>query len=182
MPTDPKSGTVAEVAASKKRVYRYYEIELGSGRKDVVAIRGDAAEYFGMGDSGADGGQNYKVINRATTGRELFVDLDDKTGKPSETSTTNKYALPKQLSTRGGGKYVVVPTEMKTTKGNTRTVRLHFPAKATLAAVSNFLSTKCTTRKPSYFVTRNGVRRAVVTIPVGEINPGEDTPAPTPTA
>jgi hypothetical protein len=173
MPTDPKSGTVAEVAASKKRIYRYYEIQLGSGRVDVCAIRGDAADYFGMGAS-AEGGQNYKIVNRASTGRALYVDLDDTTGKPSATSTTNKFALPKRLTTGGGGNVIVLPTELKTEKGNIRTVRIHFPAKAILAAISNFLAVKCTTHKPSYFITPNGVRRAVVQIPVAEINANED--------
>jgi hypothetical protein len=178
MPTDPKSGTVAEVAASKKRQYVIYEIDIGSGRKDICAVRGDVVDYFNMG-GGTTTGQNYKIINRATTGRELFVDLQDTTGRPSATGTTNKFALPKALTVGGGGQIITVPTELKTTKGNIRTVRMHFPSKAILAAISNFLFIKCTAHKPTFFISPKGVRRAVVAIPSGDINASEPA-APTP--
>jgi hypothetical protein len=182
MATDPnaptqrrKSGTDAEFAASKKRKYVFVEIDLGSGRKDVVAVRGDAADYFGIAVTEGAGGQNYKIVNRSNTGRALYVDLGDDTATPSTNSTNNKHALPKRLRSSGGGKAVVVPTEKVTAKGNIRKITFHFPGKAGLAAISNFLATKITAKKPTEFITRNGVRRAVVEIPLAQINAGEET-------
>jgi hypothetical protein len=172
-----KSGTDEEFAASKKRQYVFVEIDLGSGRKDVAAVRGDAADYFGIKATEGAGGQNYKVVNRSNTGRALYVDLSDDTATASKNSTNNKYALPKRLRSSGGGKTVVVPTEKVTAKGNIRKITFHFPGKAGLAAISNFLATKITTKKPSVFTTPNGVRRAVVEIPLAEINAGEETTA-----
>lgn len=176
-----KAGTPVEVAASKKRNYVYVPIDLGSGRTGVVSIRGDVAEYFGItAPTDAAAGSGYKVITRKSTGRELFVDLQDTTGTGSNTDASNKFALPQQLSSRGaGGKLVTLPTELKTAKGNTRTVRMGFPSGASLGAISNFLFAKITLKKPSYFITERGVRRAIVNIPSADINAGEDaTPAP----
>lgn len=185
MATDPnapttqrrKSGTDAEFAASKKRKYVFVEIDLGSGRKDVAAVRGDVADYFNITATEGAGGQNYKIVNRSNTGRALYVDLQDDGATPSKNSTNNKHALPKRLRSSGGGKAVVVPTEKVTAKGNIRVVTFHFPAKAGVAAISNFLATKITAKKPSYFTTRNGVKRAVVEIPLAQINAGEEATA-----
>ena len=174
MAEDPRSGTAQEVATSKKRQYVFYEILLGSGRKDVCAVRGDVAEYFDMGAGVENTGKNYKVVDRSTTGRELFVDLQDISGKASATGTTNKFALPKQLTVGRGGKFVTVPTELKTAKGNIRTARMHFPSKATLGAISNFLATKTKSKKPTFFITPRGTKRAVCEIAETDINANED--------
>lgn len=174
-----KAGTPAEIAVSKKKTYVYIPIDLGSGRTGTVTIRGDVAEYFNIAAPAADaGGTGYKVITRKSTGRELYVDLADTTPTASATDANNKYALPKQLSSRGGGKTITIPTELKTAKGNTRTVRISFPSNAGLGAISNFLFNKIVAHKPSYFISQNGVRRAIVNIPTADINAGEDTTAP----
>jgi hypothetical protein len=176
-----KAGTTAEETASKKRTYIYTSIKLGSGRTGTVAIRGDVADYFNIAadaGAGATAAAGYKIITRKSTGRDLYVDLADNTPVASATDANNKFALPNQLNTRGGGKKITIPTELKTAKGNTRTVRITFPSDATLGAISNFLATKLQAKKPSYFISPGGVRRAIVVIPEADVNPGEDaTPA-----
>ncbi len=168
-----EAGTTVEKTASKRRIYQYFNIDIGSGRMDVVGVRGDVVDYFNMTGAVA-AGSGYKVTTRKTTGRELYVDLSDTTGTASATDTTNRFALPTRLTAAGGGKIITLPTELKTAKGNMRTVRMHFPGKANLASISNFLFTKCALHKPAYFITASGVRRAVVAIPSGDINANEE--------
>lgn len=173
-----EAGTATEKAASKRRIYKFYSIDIGSGRKDVVAVRADVADYFNMADETVATGGAYKVIERANTGRELYVDLGDTTPVQSANETINRFALPKRLTAAGGGKIIVVPTALMTTKKNIRTARIHFPSKANLAAISNFLFAKCVKDTPAYFITPRGVRRAVVEIAAADINANEDaTPA-----
>ena len=169
-----EAGTAAEKATSKKKKSVIYQIKIGSSRTDLVRIRGDVVAYFTMGAGATDLGAQYKIVNRKTTGRELFVDLEDTTPVPSKSETTNRFALPKSFAGRGVGRKILVPTEMTTTKGNLRMVTLRFPTSANLAAISNFLAEKCTTHKPGWFLTESLVKRAVVIIPEAEINANEE--------
>lgn len=173
-----EAGTDADKAASKKRNKLIYPIDLGSSRTGAVIIRGDIAEYFNFPEAPTTLALATKVVNRKTTGRELFVDLQDVTGTASESETNNKYLSVPALQTAKTGKNIVVPTELKTSKGTIRKVTIKFPHNAINAAISKFLYTNCKLHVPRIFYTPAGVPRFVMNV-VGELNPSEDA---TPTA
>lgn len=161
------------------QVLKSVEIELGGGRKGTLLLPQDVVDYFGI--TATTAAATARVRKRASHTRQVFADGLNDTGAAAKTvsvqaSTWTDTPSPPR---RGAGQKIIVPTELITVKKNIRYVTMRFPGNAVIGAISNFLFTKCTKKKPTYFLTSNGVRHLVISI-TGDVNP-TPTPAPTPT-
>ena len=176
MPRDPATGiyTPLNPRSIKRSQYITSSILVGAATSVPISIRGDIADYFGIAavPGGTDG---YREVTKRRTGRLVFAAMDDLTGVQSLSTTNDKHLMPGKISSGRGGRVIIVPTELTTPKGSIRTGRIRFPAIANLAAISNFLATKCVTHKPTYFLTLSGVKRVVAILPTGK-DPNTDLP------
>lgn len=164
----------------KKRIVVACPIDLGAGRKGIVYVREDIREYFSIPKPAA--GSQMVMTTRKATGRNNYRGgiLDDTpTLSQFEEGTTLRFPTVPRLGRIFGGRHVVVETEKKSPKGTIRTVTIVFPQLAVIAAISDWLFTNCTTKKPSKFKTESGVWRAVVSKgSIPDINPGRSAPTP----
>ncbi len=163
------------------QVLKSVEIDLGGTRKGTLLLPQDVIDYFGITATTATA--TARTRKRVAHTRQIFADgLNDtaaaKTVSVQASTWTDTPSPPK----RGAGQKIIVPTELITVKKNIRYVTMRFPSNAVIGAISNFLFTKCTKKKPSYFFTSNGVRHLVVNI-TGDVNPtpaANPNPNPTP--
>lgn len=162
----PGTKTTTEADAAllvKKRLWYSIPIDLGSGRTDFVQIRGDALDYFSIAiPTAATGG--LKEVIRKTTGTvsRYGAGLADTTPTEVAVELTQRFTRPPRLSAGGGGRRIIVPTELITPKKNIRVHTIRFPSKAINAAISVFIFTQFKTKVPSWFKTEFGTRYAVV--------------------
>lgn len=162
-------------------VLKTVPIDLGGSRTGTLILPNDVIEYFGITTATTTPPQPRTRTRKAYT-RQVYSGLGTaataKTVAVAAATWKDTPAPPK----RGAGQKIVVPTELKTTKGNIRMVTMRFPQLAVIGAISEFLFTKCTKNKPGYFLTANGVRHLVINV-TGDVNPtpaAPSTPTPTP--
>ena len=172
-----KTTTEADAALLvKKRLWYSIPIDIGSSRTAFVQVRGDAAEYFNITiPTAATTTSGLKEVIRKTTGKitRYGAGLLDTTPTEVNTDVTQKYFIPPRISSGGGGRAIVIPTELKTARGNIRTHTMRFPSSAINAAISVWLFNECKAKKPTWFRTQFGTRYAVVTKgSVNDINSG----------
>lgn len=153
--------------------YRLVSIDLGGGRSGVVALPAPVVEYFKMPVTTASA--EARIRKRKEHTRRNYKNILDNEGDPyivREATWTDTPTAPK----RGAGNLILVPTAKKTNRGNVRMVSMNMPSLAVTGAISEFLFTKCTANKPTFFLTSRGVPHLVVNIS-GDVNP---TPPPKP--
>ena len=162
------------------KIIKTVTMDLGGSRTGTLLLPEDVADYFGITVSTTAAAPRTRTRKAHT--RQVFATL-------AATATAKTVAVPAATWTdspsggkRGSGKKIIVPTELKTTKGSIRMVTMRFPSQAVIGAISEFLFTRCLKNKPTYFLTASGVRHAVINI-TGDVNPTPPkaaTPAPTP--
>lgn len=178
---NPATATVNEVAIVGS------SIVLSPTKTGVVLMRRDVADYFGV-VIGAGSSDAHRLVERTyTSARKVFDGLYDVTGKDGKAPGTVRFYLPLNLDVKGGGRVIVIPTELTYTKGTgaaaktrTRTTSMRFPSGAILSQISDWLATKTTTKKPAWFKTPTGHKYIVAAKPaaVTDLNPGDEaTPA-----
>lgn len=145
------------------------QIDIGSNRKAVAQIREDVADYFGF--KSTQSGEQTVTRRRKAHKRAVYGGLDDKTVTTTNVEASTWVALPSATKS-GSGIAVRVPTKLKTEKGNIREVTIRFPQSAIVSAISNFLSSGDTTKRPDYFIMPSGRKYPVVKI-TKDVNPGE---------
>jgi hypothetical protein len=162
------------------QVLKTVSIDLGSNRTGTLLLPQDVVDYFGI--TVVTTAATFRTRTRKAYTRQVYSELSaTATGKSVAVQAATWTDTPSPPK-RGAGQAIIVPTELKTTKGNIRMVTMRFPSKAVIGAISEFLFTKCTKNKPGYFLTENGVRHLVVNV-TGNVNPTPAAaPNPTPTA
>lgn len=158
-------------------ILRSVSIDLGGNRTGTLLLADDVVTYFGI--TATTAAATARTRKRASHTRQIYTGLGDtgtaKTVSVQASTWTDTPSPPR----RGAGQKIIVPTELITVKKNIRKVTMRFPSDAVIGAISNFLFTKCTKNKPTFFWTANGVKHLVVNI-TGDVNP-TPTPAPSPT-
>ncbi len=151
-------------------------IDIGSGRTATVTVPARTATYFGITGAAATGGQLQDRTRRAHA-RKIYDELTN-TVKDTKGIKAAAWQAPAAAPNPRAGKAVRVPTELLT-KGSGTTSRttvryttIHFPGSAVTGAISRWLATKCTKRKPNHFIMPSG-RKYPVIAGTGDINPGE---------
>lgn len=154
-------------------------IDLGDLPPGVVLLRKSVTDYFGISVAGATT-QTAITRTRKAHSRTLYNGLTATVKKTVGVKAATWSSTP-SAPDKGAGQRIIVPTELKTTAGIIRMVTMRFPQEAVIGSISKFLFTKCTTRKPTYFLTEKGVRHLVLSV-TGNVNPQPAaTPTPTPT-
>jgi hypothetical protein len=152
--------------------YVFAEIEIGSGRKGLVSLREDVAQYFGIAITTTS--DVVVTRRRKAHSRSRFDGLTDTTATPTNVSASEWKTI-KRASARGVGRAVKVPTKLKSGQNqqNTRYVTIRFPANAVVGAISEFLHTKIeAAKKPEFFIMETGAKYPVANV-TGDVNPGE---------
>lgn len=180
--------------ANKRYQKILYQIDIGSGLKDIVEVRADIADYFNMGVTDVVATDAAKTVARTASGATVYDSPTDdtprsvsmKTATPYVTpSGKNRYTSVKSLNgskgRRSKPKRCRVPLGKVTAKKNQRTATIAFPSKAINAAISFFLFAKCVKDKPAYFINERGSRIPVIAKPAsGDVNPGQSSTPATP--
>lgn len=159
--------------------YVFAEIDIGSGRKGLVSLREDVAQYFGITVTATS--DVVVTRRRKAHSRSRYDGLTDTTATPTNVGASEWKTI-KRASGVGVGKAVKIPTKLKsgTNQQNIRYVTVRFPQNAVIGAISEFLFTKCTdlAKKPEFFIMETGAKYPVANV-TGDVNPGE-APEPTP--
>jgi len=188
------AGTAAQKTESKRYTYIASPIKISNDRNGMVMVRGDVADRFNITAATAatspDVVEGFRKVSRDTTKRKLYLDASTAGATitaDSAGSTTEVFYLPPKLTAGGaGGVKIQVPIGLTSTsaKGtiSKRLTTITFPSGCNLAAISIWLHEKCAANKPAYFITKRGVKRAVIpggTATKADPNPGNSaTPPP----
>lgn len=171
---------------ASKTSYVAVPLTLGSGRESAVAVRADVVEYFGI-EGGQSVGTGLISRTRAAHSRSIIKEgLQDATPETVTVERAEWFDPPRILGGSGGGKAIIVPTEItiappsgSTKKPRLRTVTFRFPGSATNGIISVWLFEKCVSNKPGWFRVESGTRYAVVARgATADVNPGNQNPAP----
>lgn len=149
-------------------------IDLGGVGTGVVLLPKSVTDYFNIAVTAATP-QTSITRSRKAYSREIYTGLTATVKKTVGVKASSWEATPTSPE-KGAGQKILVPTELKTSKGIIRMVTMRFPQRAVTGAISKFLFTKCTAHKPTYFITERGKRHLVLNV-TKNVNP-EPTAAP----
>lgn len=152
-------------------------IDLGGVGTGVVLLPKSVTDYFNIATTAATA-QTSVTRTRKSYSRDIYDGLTATVKKTVGVKASTWEATPTSPEA-GVGQKIIVPTELKTTKGIIRMVTMRFPQRAVSGAISKFLFTKCLAHKPTYFITERGVRHLVLNV-TKNVNP-EPVAEPTPT-
>lgn len=154
------------------KIYKPVEMDIGSGRTALIGIREDVITYFGIAES--TGGSVVVQRTRKEHTRSNFDGVGDTTSEQAIRVERSTWWSVKRMQSRGAGIAVRVPTGKKSgERENPRFTTIRFPANAVIGAISDFLHTKCTANKPTFFIMPSGARYPVVNVSASDVNPGE---------
>lgn len=154
-------------------------IDLGEVGTGVVLLKKSVTDYFNIAVT-ATTNQTSVTRSRKSYSREIYDGLTATVKKTVGVRASTWEATP-SAPKKGSGQKIIVPTELKTSKGIIRMVTMRFPQRAVTGAISKFLFTKCTAHKPTYFLTEAGEKHLVLAV-TRNVNPEPtSTPTPTPT-
>lgn len=158
-------------------------IDLANGKTGKVYFTQAHATYFNIPTESATATGGFVRITRAGYTKNTYQGIWDTDSKGKAVRRTDLFAPPR-LNDIGGGRTIVVPTQLLRSTGNPgrgfRQTSFKFPSSAILAVISDWLATNLRTRTPAWFMTEANARYSV--LPKGSItdlNPGR-TAASTP--
>lgn len=157
------------------KTFKPVNIDIGSGRIDLMQIRDDIISYFGFTVS--TDADNVVTRSRSAYKRRQYNGLNPGAGEEVNVARSTWQAI-KKATRIGSGKAVRVPTKLTTEAGNTRFVIIRFPHEANTAAISKFLHAASAEKRPEFFIMPSGAKYPVSPV-TGDVNPGEEPEAPT---
>ncbi len=150
------------------------QMDIGSNRKVTIQIKQDVATYFNFPVSNSS--EQTVTRRRKAHTRAVYDGLSDTTATNTNVAASTWVGI-KSAAKFGSGIAVKVPTKLKNSKGNYRTITIRFPAKAVVAAISDFLYSAAAEKRPTHFIMPSGRKYPVVNV-TGDVNPGESQTQP----
>lgn len=159
------------------------EMNIGSGRIMRIAVPYGIANYFGIAPAPAAPAEPLKIKEAYTRTQRSRDDLSS-TAVTTVTVGRSEYYGRKYVSGgRGVGKLIKIPTQVEMKPGVVgspfRIVSMRVPAAASGYVISQWINTKFTTHKPTYYITESGAQYATNVATQTDPNPGNN-PSPTP--
>lgn len=153
------------------------DMNLGSGRTVQINVSKAIKDYFNITASAATTSQATLRKRKAHTRRVFNRDTLDVTVKSQAgVRDAEWYDTKNQRGRRGSGKLIKIPTELPynaaAPSSGFRLVSTRVPATATNYVIANWINTKFTAHKPSYFLTPSGVKYPVNVPAQADPNPG----------
>ena len=152
--------------------------ELSSTVKVGINVRSDVIAYFGINAAAMQFTTVTRTRNKDGKSRSTYVGgINDATAVNTAVKmTTYSDVNGRPQKGRSHLKLITIPTTRTTPRGTIRTVRIHFPSRASNYAIAMWINNHFSANKPNFFLTPAG-RRYPVNVPnVANPDPEATTP------
>jgi hypothetical protein len=160
------------------------EMNIGSGRIIQIDVPFGIADYFGVAPAPAAAESERKTKEAYTRTIRSRDDLTSTVVKTVTVPRSEYYSSGTVRGGRGSGKLIKLPTEVLMQPGKVdspfRIVSMRIPQVASNFVISQWINTKFTKHKPSYYISSSGVMYPVNVATQADPNPGNGGPAPAP--
>lgn len=154
------------------------EMNIGSGRIIKIAVPYGIAQYFGIAPSTTAESSPLKTKEAYTRTQRSKDDLSSTVVKSVTVPRSEYYGAKYVRGGSGVGKLIKLPTDVLMRPGTVdspvRIVSMRVPAVATSYVISQWINTKFTSHKPTYYISAAGVLHPVNVQTQADPNPGND--------